>query len=234
MVYWDLHLDFFLSIFRTIYGLRCKMQAVAAQPKPFRCNLTPQRRKCVRYARTSLKFLTQRTTPFSSWWMKPHSSWPRTLTRRGSRPKCTAAHSHNSTTLCTARSKTSLSLQTSSMTTLQPTDRANLVSIRSSRNSFSATFIQLLPRNTAYVCIVLKKVGGKWKMCLEGNREGRMCLTDAAFFMLRLHYFQNVLGSGTRPSQENSCTQTANVTVCLFISSWIFKHIQVSRETGAF
>lgn len=70
----------------------------------------------------------------------------------------------------------------------------------------------------------LKKAGGKQKMCLGGNREGRMCLTDAAFFMLCLHYFQNVLGSCTRPSRENSCIQTANVTVCLFISSWMPKH----------
>lgn len=144
-MYWYLHLILFLSIFRTTCGWHCKMQAMAAQPKPFRFNLTPQRRMCVRYARTSLKFRTQKTTPFSSWQMKPHSSWPWTLTHRGSRPSCTAAHSHNCSTLCTARSKTSLSLQTSSMTTLHPTERANLNSIRSSRNSFPATFIHLLP-----------------------------------------------------------------------------------------
>lgn len=70
----------------------------------------------------------------------------------------------------------------------------------------------------------MKKAGGKRKMCLEGNREGRMCLTDAAFFMLRLQYFQNVLGSCTRPSRENGCIRTANVTLCLFVSSWMPKH----------
>jgi len=68
-------------------------------------------------------------------------------------------------------------------------------------------------------------------MCFGGNGEGRMCLTDAAFFMLCLHYFQNVLGSCTRPSRESSCIQTANVTVCLFISSWMPKQTHFKLYT---
>lgn len=144
-IYWYVPLNFFLSLFRTTCGWHCKMQAMAAQPKPFRFILTPQRRMCVRYARTSLKFRTGRTTPFSSWQMKPHSSWPRTLIHRGSRPNYIAAHSHNCSSLCTARSKTSLSLQTSSMKTLCPTERASLNSFGFSRNSFPAPFIHLLP-----------------------------------------------------------------------------------------
>lgn len=66
-------------------------------------------------------------------------------------------------------------------------------------------------------------------MCLEGNREGRMCLTDAAVFLCSVFTISKVLGSGTQPSRENSCTHAAKW--CVRLSALIIlkiKHIRVS------
>lgn len=77
-----------------------------------------------------------------------------------------------------------------------------------SPNSSASLFI------TANVCIRR----GKQKICFEGNREGRMCLTDAAFFVCSVFTISKVSGSGTQPSREKSCTHAGGL-LCIFFNN---------------